>query len=475
MTIEGGILGPTIEAPADPRTEAMQAIDLILNLLSDEVDHPEVWPLVPALAAENPSFETLLYDRTNETSDPHGKLKLCVLIGLVRSATSSPQLVFDQLRSISIDASHNVQIQGALFYIESLIDPDNEKFNLSERFCLKPFTELNVLEGSTHLCCASWLPQSTGDMTKLSADHIWNGSAAQAIRASIMDGTYRFCNKRTCPAIQQATLPSAKLVAADPKWSKYINSSQSIISEQPEMINLSYDRTCNLSCPSCRTGRYAADEITRQRYDNMQEEKILPMLKYAKSVYITGSGDPFSSKNFRSIITKLSAEKYPNLKFILMTNGMLFTPRQWDAFPSLHNRVDSLHISLDAARGPTHELLRRGAKWSVMEDNLAFAARLYRDGLIDNLCLSFTVQQENYREVGEFVDLAHRIGANRVYFGLVTNWGAFSIDEYRRKAVFDPAHPEHDDFVAHMQDTRLRDAIVAPSNLNDFMMPVAES
>lgn len=29
---------------------------------------------------------------------------------------------------------------------------------------------------------------------------------------------------------------------------------------------------------------------------------------------------------------QLTEADYPELKFILMTNGMLFTPRQWEAF-----------------------------------------------------------------------------------------------------------------------------------------------
>jgi hypothetical protein len=49
--------------------------------------------------------------------------------------------------------------------------------------------------------------------------------------------------------------------------------------------------------------RFAADEALRARFDRLQERAILPMLKSAKTVFITGSGDPFASKNFRALIT----------------------------------------------------------------------------------------------------------------------------------------------------------------------------
>jgi hypothetical protein len=147
---------------------------------------------------------------------------------------------------------------------------------------------------------------------------------------------------------------------------------------------------------------------------------------------------------------------------------MLFTPQQWAAFPSLHRRVESLRISLDAATGPTHELLRRGSRWPVMEPNLRFAGQLLAEGLIDDFMITFTVQAENFREMGAAVDLAHAIGASSVYFGRVTNWGTFSSAEYDRKAVFVPGHPEHDAFVAACRDPRLRDPMVAPSDLDEF-------
>ena len=237
----------------------------------------------------------------------------------------------------------------------------------------------------------------------------------------------------------------------------------------PEMLTLSYDRTCNLACPSCRTSTYAAEDATRARFDAMQQAEILPLLKNARTVFVTGSGDPFASKTFRRLMEQLGEKEYPDLKFIIMTNGMLFTPRQWAAFPSLHRRVESLRISLDAATGATHELLRRGARWSVMEQNLTFAGTLLADGLIDDFMITFTVQTENFREMGDAVDLAHHVGASHVYFGRMTNWGTFSPDEYQQKAVFVPGHPDHDAFVAACRDPRLRDSIVSPSDLDEFI------
>ena len=453
----------------DGASAAQQAADMILSIVSDGLDHPELWALVPALVAENPLIPEILEQRSAMEPSPRLRLMMQLLLGLCIAAKGEPRMALDALMPLSTTASQNVQVQGVLFHLEGLLDPENPKYQLAGKVCIKPFIELDVLENSTHLCCASWLPTSTGHLAYTPWEQVWNGGTAQAIRASMLDGSYRFCNKRTCPTIQSSQFLTIEELEADPKWSEIITARETAMPRGPEMLNLSYDRTCNLACPSCRTSRYAADDATRARFDSMQEREILPLLKNAKTVFVTGSGDPFASKNFRRLMEQLTAEEYPELKFIMMTNGMLLTPRQWEAFPSLHRRVESLRISLDAATGPTHELLRRGARWSVMEENLKFAGQLLADGLIDDFMITFTVQQENYREMGDAVDLAHEIGASHVYFGRITNWGTFSPEEYDRKAVFVPGHPEYEDFLAACRDPRLRDPLVAPTDLDEFI------
>ncbi|MBQ1499961.1 MAG: radical SAM protein [Sphingomonas sp.] len=469
MSIQEDTIDGAEAMVVDGETAAWQAIDLMLSVLSDGLDHPELWALIPSIVAENPLVPEALLRRTAAEPSPRLRVQMQMLLGLCAATLSAPRDALDALMPLCSTESQNVQLQGALFHLEGLLDPGNPKYRLAGKLCLHPFVELDVLENSTHLCCASFLPTSTGNLTHTPWQDVWNGGAAQAIRASMFDGSFRFCNKRTCPKIQSNQLRDAGELAAEPEWREILARGDTLMQRGPETLNLSYDRTCNLSCPSCRVSRYAADDATRARFDAMQEREILPLLKTARTVFVTGSGDPFASKNFRGLMEQLDADGYPELKFIIMTNGMLFTPRQWAAFPSLHGRVESLRVSLDAATGPTHELLRRGARWPVMEENLKFAGALLADGLIDDFMITFTVQTENFREMGDAVDLAHRIGASHVYFGRITNWGTFSPDQYAETAVFLPGHPDHAEFLAACRDPRLRDPIVCPSDLDEFI------
>jgi hypothetical protein len=468
QAIEGA--APGAAARPDPQVEQM--LQLMLQDLLSPVDRPEMWAAFPQFIAALPGLPAAAQAvHRNAASAAFGvRCGIEILVAMCDAHTGRLDRAIARLTQVANVANQLPLVQGALFHVQGLADPHNPKYRLEGRFCTKPFDELHVLETSSHLCCASWLPESAGDLNHAEWQQVWNSRTAQAVRASMHDGSFRHCNKTACPHIQGGTLPLAAEVAErSPRWQRIVAAEETALAEGPADVNLSYDRTCNLSCPSCRVAKYAADEATRTRYDRLQERAILPMLREAKTVFITGSGDPFASKNFRRLMEKLTAGDYPDLKFRIMTNAMLFTPREWERFPALHGRILSLQISLDGASKETHELLRRGARWEVMERNLAFAAGLLRDGLVDNMQLSVTVQTENFHEMGLACDLAEQLGVSSLYFGKLTNWGTFTAQDYADKAVFTPGHPRHAEFLRAMADPRLRSPRVMLGNLTEYL------
>lgn len=455
-------------APLPAMPDAPTLVALMLNHLSDGLDHPDLWADMPVFCDAVPDLQVTLARMFN--AGHRQRDLLLVLHAMCLAAAGDVATALEHCAPLGVRHSQSALIQGALFHLNGLADPDNPKYRLAGKVCPTPFEQLDVLERSTHQCCASWLQQSAGDLSTTPWQEVWNSPAAQAVRASVLDGSYRFCNKTACPRIQANTLPEAsELAGQSPFWAEVIAAGKTALEQGPRIINLAYDRTCNLSCPSCRKEPFAADDATRERFAVMQETRILPMLKSAEIVFVTGSGDPFASKNFRKLMAALTPEDYPDLRFQIMTNGMLFTPRQWEAFPPLHGRIAILKISTDAATGPTHEKLRRGARWPVMLENMRFAGDLVAQGLIEHFEIVFTVQQDNYREMGDAVDMAKQMGATGIYFARITNWGTFTDAEYAEKAVFLPAHREHAEFLAAMQDPRLRDPMVLLGDMVEFL------
>jgi sulfatase maturation enzyme AslB (radical SAM superfamily) len=161
-----------------------------------------------------------------------------------------------------------------------------------------------------------------------------------------------------------------------------------------------------------------------------------------KTIYITGSGDPFVSVGFRNYLRNFNPKKYPNLKSIhLHTNASMWDKKMWDSMPNVHKYIHSCEISIDAGIKDTYEnKTRLGGNWENLLNNLKFISTLPI-----SVKTSFVVQDCNYMEMETFYNLMYSIFGNKVnvFFGKITNWGTFSEGEFKLKQVWDTEHPEH--------------------------------
>lgn len=456
------------------------ASDLMAKGFDDEFDVPEVWEALAAMPAEDVSALYRWHGRHPPRSplirDVHPMASevwrmLLNLLGFHAGTVTADELTTFAEYLLSFHSQ--APIVAGFVYRARQITGAAPAYDLRDHVCTRPFEELDVLEQSTHLCCASWLHKSAGNLTTQSHDEVWTSPAAVAIRQSIADGSYRYCNKVACPAIPGRQLTPKSRFANDPWWQNAIATGQ--VDRGPRRVNLAYDRHCNLSCPSCRETLITSNDEVRAQLDKITQRAIYPLLRTADEAFITGSGDPFASRTFRKLLAWISDETCPNLKIVLMTNGMLFTEKEWAKFPNLKGKVRLAKISVDGASKATHESLRRGSKWEVMMENLPFIGSLVANSEIDALELVFVVQMENFREMGAFVDLAKRIGAQKVAFERITNWGTFTQDDYEEKAVFSPTHPFHDEFRNVMTDPRLADPMVILGSLAEFLPRIQEA
>lgn len=173
------------------------------------------------------------------------------------------------------------------------------------RFCARPFQYLEIVPGGrAHMCCMGWLPTSIGNVNEVSIDDLWNGPVARAIRRSTLDNSFRYCTG--CPhltavsgdvhyADEVSDPASQAILAADTEYSTKIR-----------WLNLAYDRTCNLSCPTCRQGLVVLDQAEARRAEEIQARLTSQnMLHRVEWICVTGSGDPFASPRFRTLLRGL--------------------------------------------------------------------------------------------------------------------------------------------------------------------------
>ncbi len=223
---------------------------------------------------------------------------------------------------------------------------------------------------------------------------------------------------------------------------------------RPKRVLLSHDRSCNLSCPSCRREILVADKDEVARLNELFETTLAPLLRDADSVHVTGSGDAFGSAHFRYVLKRLNRREFPRLRLMLQTNGVLCDRRAWKEL-ELEGLVSSVLVSIDAATKPTYSVVRRGGSFERLLDNLAFIAELRRERRISYFRLDFVVQALNFREMPAVVELARAFGCDIMHFQMIRNWGTFSLPEYRRNFIGAPDHPEYAEFLEVLRHPNL--------------------
>lgn len=351
--------------------------------------------------------------------------------------------------------------------------PSTKSAALKDRFCGRPFDSFELQEnGSVHLCCPTWLRWRAGNLHDSSAAEIWNSPVAQDIRRGILDGTFRHCNHDLCPEIQSGTLPTRAAAAKNPRWRAIMDANATRLKGIPAFFNLSNDKSCNLSCPSCRTQRIQFNdgpgyEARKKLQDRLVESFFSAPTGQPFVVSVTGSGDPFASRIFRDFLFDLDRAKFPHMQVNLQTNGVLFTEKTWANLRKIHGAIGSVLVSFDAASEATYAITRRGGDWRQLLENMAFLAGRRSAGQIGELVLYFVVQKPNFREMPAFVRLAKRFAADRAYFSRAVNWGTWSVAEHEEQSVWNERHPLYAEFARIVADPIFDDPIVFLGNLAD--------
>ena len=336
---------------------------------------------------------------------------------------------------------------------------DGMNYDLSDKFCHMPFTHLSTgFQGDAFLCrCPAWVPFPVGNvLTAPTAEAVWNSQVAVEVRRSVLDGDFKYCSRTLCPYIAAQKLPKKDDIT-DPTLRGYIDQRKTVLDDVPLMVQLNHDPTCNLACPSCRTEIIAAKAEEQDTYAAATERVILPLLKKVNGrSYISGGGEAFSSKHFRSILAALNRDDYPGLNIYLITNGLLLSRQRWSEYPNLPEMIDILSVSIDAARPDTYENLRRPGKWPVLMRNLEVMAEMRRAQTLRCFQINFVVQEDNFREMLDFVALGKQLGVDDIWFQRLTNYGSFDEPTFARTDVTSPRHPHHAELLEILRNPLLQ-------------------
>ncbi len=357
--------------------------------------------------------------------------------------------------------------QNVLLRANHALDPGAPSLEETEawlktRFCTRPFTMVETTtSGEIYRCCPSFLPVPIGtleDVREKGLVGVMNSPSANALKESMIDGSFRFCSKMQCPYIGGRSLMSRE------------DGLQSIkdISPYPEEITFSHDQSCNLSCPSCRTKPFAIPKSQQEKLDSLTDELLLPLMEHGKRISVCGSGDPFASIHFRNLLRRYCANALKGArKLDLQTNGVLCDKKAWDDV-GLYGHVREIGISIDAATEPTYNILRRGGNFKRLLENLRFLSGLRRQGEFEMFCLRYVVQARNFREMPALIKLGEELGVDYVEFSQIRNWGTYTPNEFALQNVMSRDHQNHQELLELLNDPIFDHPIVKLGNLANF-------
>lgn len=338
--------------------------------------------------------------------------------------------------------------------------------NLKNKFCERPFERIEFYQdGIVSFCCLDFLK----DEKKIIGNYndkenlleIWNSKTIQEVRQSILDGNFKYC-KHNCPHIINNDLPDKNDIKDD-YFREIIDKNLVTINKGPKFINICIDSSCNLKCPSCRINHYKSSNFIQIKNEKLLKKiKEQLILENRNTIHISllGSGELFYSKSCREFLFSLDKKETPNLTLTIQSNGYFLNKTVWNKLEKIRNNICDFFISLDAACDNTYKKLRIGGNWNRVISNILFLDEQRKRFKYNfRIILGFVVQNDNFREIPNFIHLAKSLNIDAVYLSKIVHWtGAY--DSFQEKNIFDPGHKNYNDLLEVLNNSLMKDPIV---------------
>lgn len=331
----------------------------------------------------------------------------------------------------------------------------NKDLGLKGRYCYHPFNTITVdSAGDVYMCvCQAWLPISVGKIWEFETlEDIVSSVRAREIQASILDGSYRYCDEGSCSLILSNDLSER-------------------IDHRPDTvnwINFAIDSSCNLTCPSCRKEFIFTSEGPEFDHKVKLVEHLVKLIEnqdHFIKFTLSGDGDPFASLIYRHFLSKLDVKDKSNVEIEIVTNGIL-AKAHWHKMSGIYNNVVRFKISFDAGSEQVYNITRRGGDWNKLLESSKYMIKWKQKHYSQmQLTSNFVVQQANYKDMLTYVELCDKLGFDEINFQKIDDWGTFS--DYASTAVWQPSHPEHEEYLKYFNDPVIKNKKVNLTNLKD--------
>ncbi len=340
----------------------------------------------------------------------------------------------------------NSELLTKIIYTDSINGPK----------CEKPFMYMHVQpEGYAHSCCPGWAYNKAGNLVLKSTDKIWHSNTLKLFRLSIINRTYAFCDRVTCPYMRQNLNGNTeRLDDLKP-------------SDIPNEVYISIDKSCNLKCKSCRKDFYHPKIFHKIRLNILSKKlKESDWTLKSKRLVLAGQGEIFFSNIYKDMIYNSKIKERSNIE--LLTNGTLMNKENLDKLCDIYNDI-SLYITLDAVTEKTYKKLRVGGNFNNLMKNLEYLSTLKKQRKIKHVDINFVVQKDNYKEMVGAAVLVKKLGFDKVNFSQITNWGTYTDEEFKEVSMIKENGVPKRELKEVLKNPIFKESIFEDSNVSKFI------
>jgi len=281
------------------------------------------------------------------------------------------------------------------------------------------------------------MPYTIGNIYQNSLQDIWLGETARTVRQSVTDSKFTYCSWNCS---QLYNLPKKSNVTPN-------------VQQFPVELKIDLDKSCNLSCPSCREHVIIDKSSMRiqKQVEIYQEIKqwAVDNPTFLFDISPCTSGEIFASHSGLKFLESLVDFPHKNLRLNITTNGTLLNKNK-NLVLALKNTIKNISVSIDAATPETYDVVR-GGNWNELLQGL----NLFKEFVKLPINFKFVIQQANFKEIVQFAEFAGNYNAT-IYFSSLLNWGHWTIDWWSKNSVVKQTSPDLEIILDNIREINLR-------------------
>lgn len=309
-----------------------------------------------------------------------------------------------------------------------------------QRFCIKPYEFFEIGSyGNCYLCCRHYNDSyCIGNILEQSFQDVWNGEKATKFRQAIVDGTYKYCDTNIC------LMNTGKRI-------------DSPLADYPKEVSLCYDNTCVQQCVYCRDEAQIMSKEEQEKWDALIEPMFIPMLQNAELVTVNVAGEVFISNHSKKLIKRV-AEVYPNIKFAIITNGILCSEENLIKL-GIADKITDIRISIPSCIRKTYNKIVRNGNFDSVIRNLEFVSKLKKEGKINAFSVNCVLSSWNYKDLIPLAEYTKELGAFlHLLIAKDMGQGTKFLKQIDKYTITNPTHPEYNNFINVMNAPIVKDS-----------------